>query len=103
MSATSNIERANPFLASRVRVPDDVVFRSFVQETVVLNLADGKYHSVNATGGRMLDTLSQVGSVRQAATLLAKEYGCERSGVEEDLLEFCELLFDRGLLVLEPA
>jgi hypothetical protein len=103
MSAASNLESADPLLASRVRVPDDVVYRSFVQETVVLNLADGKYHSVNATGGRMLDTLAQVGSVRQAATLLANEYGREVSGIEEDLIEFCKLLVDRGLLVVEPA
>lgn len=103
MSATSNIERGNPLFANRVRVPDDVVFRSFPQETVVLNLADGKYHSVNGTGGRMLDTLAQVGSVRQAATLLANEYGCELSEIEHDLVEFCELLVDRGLLVVEPA
>jgi|SRR6516225_2669832 hypothetical protein len=103
MSATSNTERTNPLFASRVRVPDDVVYRSFPQETVVLNLAYGKYHSVNATGGRMLDILAQVGSIRQAATLLANEYGCELSEIEGDLVEFCELLVDRGLLIIEPA
>jgi len=103
MSATSNIERANPLFASRVRVPDDVVYRNFPHETIVLNLADGKYHSVNATGGRMLDTLAQVGSVKHAATLLADEYGRELAPIEEDLVEFCELLIDRGLLVAERS
>jgi hypothetical protein len=104
MSATSNIERANSLLTSRVRVPDDdVVYRSFAQETIVLNLSEGLYHSVNETGGRMLDTLAQVGSVSHAATLLAQAYGRERSEIEKDLIEFCALLVDRGLLVIEPA
>ncbi|HEY4826065.1 MAG TPA: PqqD family protein [Solirubrobacteraceae bacterium] len=103
MSATSNIERANSLLGSRVRIPDEVVYRSFPQETVVLNLAEGKYHAVNASGGRMLDTVAQVGSVGHAATLLAEEYGRELSEITDDLLEFCGLLVDRGLLVVEPA
>lgn len=103
MSATTNIERANSLLGSRVCVPDDVVYRSFGHEAVVLNLAEGKYHSANETGGRMLETLAQVGSVSHAATLLAHEYGREPSEIEEDLVEFCEMLLDRGLLVVEPA
>ena len=103
MSATSKIEHVGPLLRSRVRVPDDVVYRSFGHESVVLSLAEGKYHSVNATGGRMLETLDQVGSVSQAATLLAREYGRELSEIEKDLVEFCQLLVDRSLLVVDPA
>ena len=103
MRGTTNIERANPLLAGRVCVPSDVVYRSFVQETVVLNLAEGKYHSVNATGGRMLEVLDEVGSVGQAAMLLAREYGRDRADIEDDLVAFCELLVDRNLLVVEQA
>lgn len=104
MSATINIDRANALLASRVRVPgDDVVYRSFDQETVVLSLAEGRYHTVNETGGRMLETLAQVGSVSNAAALLAEEYGRELSEIEGDLVEFCQLLVERGLLIVEPA
>jgi Coenzyme PQQ synthesis protein D (PqqD) len=101
MSATSNIERANSLLESRVRVPNEVVYRAFPQETVVLNLAEGKYHAVNATGGRMLEALDQVGSVSHAATVLAQEYGRELSELQQDLVDFCKLLVDRGLLVFE--
>ena len=96
MSVTSKIERTNPLRASRVRVPDDVVYRSFGHETVVLSLAEGTYHSVNATGGRMLEALDQVGSVSRAATFLAHEYGRQLSEIEQDLIEFCELLVERG-------
>jgi len=103
MTLTSRTERADALLASRVRVPDDVVYRSFGHESVVLSLAEGKYHSVNATGGRTLEILDQVGSVSRTATLLADEYGRELSEVEDDLIEFCELLVDRRLLIVEPA
>ena len=103
MSAASNIERAHSLFAGRVRVPDDVAFRSFAQETVVLNLAEGKYHSANETGGRMLETLAQVGSVSRAAKLLAHEYGREVPEIDEDLVEFSGMLVHRGLLVVEPA
>jgi hypothetical protein len=103
MSDISKPERADSLLASRVRVPDDVVYRSFGRETIVLSLAEGKYHSVNATGGRMLEILDKVGSVRRTAKLLAGEYGRELSEVEEDLSEFCEVLLDRRLLAVEPA
>jgi Coenzyme PQQ synthesis protein D (PqqD) len=102
MSVTSKIER-NQLLASRLRLPEDVVYRSFGHETIVLSLADGEYHSVNATGGKMLETLDQVGSVSRAAALLAPEYGLDLSEIETDLVDFCEVLVDRGLLVVEPA
>jgi coenzyme PQQ synthesis protein D (PqqD) len=103
MSVTSKIERTNQLLASRLRVPEDVVYRDFGHETIVLSLAGGEYHSVNATGGRMLETVDRVGSVTRAAALLAPEYGLGLSEIETDLVEFCELLVDRGLLVVEPA
>jgi hypothetical protein len=103
MSVTNNSERADQLLTSRLRVPGDVVYRNFGHETIVLSLADGTYHSVNATGGRMLETLEDVSSVSRAAARLAEEYGRDLSEVQNDLVEFCEQLVDRGLLVAEPA
>jgi hypothetical protein len=103
MSVTSKTERANQLLASRLGVPEHVVYRNFGHETIVLSLADGKYYGVNATGGRMLETLEQVSSVSEAAALLAHEYDRDLSEVEDDLVEFCERLVDCGLLVVEPA
>jgi hypothetical protein len=37
-------------LAARPRLPSHVVMRAFVHETVVLNLATGRYHGLNTTG-----------------------------------------------------
>ncbi len=85
-------------LAAKVRVPQNVVYRSFPSETVVLNLQTGKYHGLNATAGRMLAELERAGSVRDAAAALAESYEQDQSVVEQDLCELCQALLERGLI-----
>lgn len=85
-------------LAGKARVPQHVVYRTFVQETVVLNLETGKYHGLNPTAGRMLETLEQAPTISAAAELLAEEYAQAVDQVERDLCEFCAGLRARGLL-----
>jgi hypothetical protein len=83
---------------ARYRVPDHVVHRSFPAETVVLNLQTGKYHGLNPTAGRMLETLDRLGSVDEAAAVLAGEYGQPLDTVRADLAAFCSDLIERGLI-----
>lgn len=90
-------------LDERVRVPDHVVHRSFVAETVVLNLKTGRYHGLNPSAGRMLDVLGTVGSVRDAAAALAEEYGQPQDVIERDLARFCHDLLDRKLIEIVGA
>ena len=58
----------------RPRFPEHVVFRSFAQETVVLNLDTGTYHGLDPVGGRLLEILPLVGDVREAVAKIAEEY-----------------------------
>ena len=81
-----------------LRLPQHVVHRSFVAETVVLNLQTGKYHGLNSVGGRMLEVVNEAPTVRQAAELIAEEYGQDPGAIEADLVAFCRDLLDRGLL-----
>jgi PqqD family protein of HPr-rel-A system len=82
-----------------VRVPDHVVFRPFEEETLVLNLETGQYHSLNATGGRMLELLQESdGRLREIADRLAAEYRKSPEEVAADLEAFCAELADRGLI-----
>jgi Coenzyme PQQ synthesis protein D (PqqD) len=90
-------------LSARVRIPQSVVFRGFVHETVVLNLDTGRYHGLNPTGGRMLEVLRGGGSIGDAAVTLAAEFGVALEELQRDLLAFCENLASRGLLVIEPS
>lgn len=89
---------ANDLLGQRLRLPQHVVHRSFVAETVVLNLKTGKYHGLNPTAGRMLDALEQSASVSEAAAAIAAEYGEDQARVERDLVALCRELLARQLV-----
>jgi hypothetical protein len=88
-------------LSARATVPDHVVYREFVNETVVLNLETGTYHGLNPSGGKMLETLGAAATVRDAAAALAAHYQRPLPTIEDDLYEFCLSLHDRGLVELK--
>jgi hypothetical protein len=90
-------------LATRMRLPQHVVHRSFVAETVVLNLRTGKYHGLNPTAGRMLEALATAPTAGVTVRELAREYGVEPAKVESDLIVLCRGLLERGLIELVDA
>jgi len=97
---------SDDLLGARVRLPQHVVHRSFVAETVVLNLKTGKYHGLNPMAGRMLDVVEEAPNVREAAEVIAKEYDQDLASVEADLVTFCRQLLDRELVevvVVDPS
>jgi hypothetical protein len=94
----NTVTDTSSLLASKVKVPQHVVYRSFPSETVVLNLQTGKYHGLNATAGRMLDALERADCVRDAAATLAAGYGQPQSVIEGDLCQLCASLLERGLI-----
>jgi hypothetical protein len=85
-------------LGARLRLPEYVVHRSFVAETVILNLQTGRYHGLNPMGGHMLEVLGESADVRSAAERVATEYDQDPALVEEDFVAFCSDLLDRGLV-----
>ena len=90
-------------LAAVARTPEHVVYRSFVSETVLLNLETGRYFGVNPSGGRMLEELVNAQTVEEAAQRLSEHYGRPRSEIDSDLQTFCADLTSRGLLELHPS
>jgi len=99
-------ERAEVFdqvLDSRAALPEHMVFRSFVAETVILNLHTGKYHGTNTVGGIMLEALDQSTTVRAAAHSLTVRFDKPADVLERDIVEFCLDLQERGLIVLDAA
>jgi hypothetical protein len=90
-------------LKARLRLPQHVVHRTFVAETVVLNLETGKYHGLNPTAGRMLDVLDCAPTVGDAAANIADEYEQDQATVTADLLTFCRDLLDRKLVEVVVA
>jgi hypothetical protein len=90
-------------LSARVRMPQHVLHRSFVAETVVLNLRTGRYHGLNPTAGRMLDALEAAPTDGDAVPELAREYGIESAKVESDDVALCQGLLERGLIEVVDA
>jgi Coenzyme PQQ synthesis protein D (PqqD) len=99
MAPTSTSE----LLSGRMRLPQHVLHRSFVAETVVLNLRTGKYHGLNPTAGRMLEALEAAPTAGTVVPELALEYGVEPAKVESDLLALCHGLLERGLIEMVDA
>jgi hypothetical protein len=97
------IPSTSSLLKAKIKVPQDVVYRSFPAETVVLNLQTGKYHGLNPTAGRMLEALEQADSVLDAAAALAESYGEPREAIEQDVCELCQHLLERGLVEVDDG
>ena len=91
---------AAPVLDATVRIPNHVVYRAFVRETVVLNLETGRYHGLNPTAGAMLSALESAGSIRGALRSLTEKFPDGSDRLEHDLLRFCEDAAQRGLIAL---
>lgn len=88
-------------LGSRGRLPQHVVYREFVNETVLLNLETGQYHGVNPTGAKMIEALERADTVGQAAQAIAERFEMPLEQVEQDISVFCKDLGERGLVLLE--
>lgn len=84
-------------------IPQHVVYRPFVSETVLLNVQTGLYHGINPVGGRMLEVLERAEDVRAAAAALAEEFGVPQARVEQDIVAFCLSLRERELIQLDAA
>jgi coenzyme PQQ synthesis protein D (PqqD) len=100
MTANDKLSQAD-LLESTFRVPEQVVYRSFAHETVVLNLKTGQYHGLNPTAAAMLAELERGGTVREAAKRLALRFERRIDEVEGDLSNLCLDLLERELI--EPS
>jgi hypothetical protein len=91
------------YVRACARLPEHVVYRSFVNETVVLNLQTGRYHGLNPTGGRILQLLVDTSDVEHTVARLAAESGREIDEIGPEVQAFCDDLAVRGLVEIVPA
>lgn len=101
--SSNAIPSQTSLLKAKVKLPSHVVYRTFPAETVVLNLQTGKYHGLNPTAGRMLETLARADSVLAAATIAAAEYEQPQATTERDMCGLCSSLLERDLIEIEPG
>jgi hypothetical protein len=98
MSEHQANETAGNVLDRAVLVPEHVIFRSFAQETVALNLQTGTFHGLNPTAGRMVELASRSRRAREAVPPLAQEYGVPEERIATDLETLLRSLVERGLI-----
>jgi Coenzyme PQQ synthesis protein D (PqqD) len=85
---------------ARVVVPEHVAFRDMVKETVVLDIRNGRYHSLNRVGARFFEVMRTGEPLSKVAARVADDYRQPIDRVEQDLARFCARLADLDLIEL---
>ena len=85
-------------LSSRVRIPDHVLFRDLQDELVMLELKQGSYFGLDATGTRIWHLLREQRSLGEVLATLVREYEVAEARGAEDLLGLVGQLREHGLL-----
>jgi hypothetical protein len=89
-------------LATRVTVPESVLFRDLDGEAVLLETSTGRYYGLNEVGTRMWSLLHLHGEIEAVCRALLTEYDVPEARLREDLARLLEALSSRGLVTLLP-
>lgn len=87
-------------LATRVTVPERVLFRNLAGEAVLLELDSGSYFGLNETGTLMWEALAGLERVDRALLNLEAELDVSAERLRTDLLDFVSLLASRSLVCI---
>lgn len=85
---------------STLRVPEHVLSRRAVGETVLLNLDNEQYYGLDALGTRVWQLLETGITFGQAMTTLLGEFEVDRDVLAADLTELIRTLASSGLVVI---
>jgi hypothetical protein len=86
----------------RVNSPD-VILEDFNDEIVIVNLADGNYYSIDATGAEIWAMIQNQATASGIAAQLARAYELDPTIVEPVVTAFIEELLSEKLIVVEAA
>lgn len=83
----------------QLRIPEEVLTTKVGEETILLNLQTGMYHSLDSVGTRFLELLQHNGRLDEVRGALEAEFDVSASRLESDLLKLSQEMLARGLLV----
>ena len=89
--------------ASKVRVPDTVLFRELEGESVLLNLKTESYLGLDEIGTRMWALFTTRPSVQAAYEALLTEYDVSPEVLRKDVEALLEQMIEHGLVELKDA
>jgi hypothetical protein len=82
----------------RVRVPADVLISGLQNESVILNLKSERYFGLDDISTRFFSLLNSSESVQQAYEALLAEFEVDPEILRRDLVEFLNVLDEKGLV-----
>lgn len=85
----------------RLRVADNVVFRSLADESVLLNLDTGTYFGLDAVGTRLWNLVAEHGSTSLAIDTLLAEYDVDAPRLQNDVTALIDQLLAKRLLTTD--
>lgn len=89
--------------ASRVVVPDTVLFRELDGESVLLNLKTESYLGLDAVGTRMWALFSTLPSIQAACDTLLSEYDVAPEVLRRDVEAILNQMIEHGLVELKDG
>jgi len=87
-------------LASRVRVPQEVLARPVGDEAVLLHLASGTYYALDPVGARAWQLLERGDTLGEVCATMSAEYEVESAQLERDVMALVQQLADHALIVV---
>lgn len=86
-------------LSARARILPQVIARRVGEETVMLDLANGTYFSLDLVGARIWQLLGEDKTLAEICDVMTDEYEVARDEIERDVLNLVEELTVHGLIV----
>ena len=90
-------------LTSTLRVADQVLTRRAAGETVLMNLGNEQYYSLEGPGSRLWELVENKATFGGAISSLLDEYDVEHDELLRDMSDLVHDLSANGLVLIDPA
>ena len=84
-------------------IPARTVARQVGDDMVFLDLAGGRYMSLNPVGARIWELIAEGRSIRAVCDAMVEEYEVSRDVLEADVLRLAGELVEEGLMEERPG
>ena len=95
MGELTTLTSSNRFILNQ----PSVVFESFADEVVLINLSSGNYYSADKVGKAVIEMLAERRALAEIVSDLAAKYNLSRTEIEQGLGSFIAALETEGLIV----
>jgi len=92
---------AVPLLPEVIKIGPDVLSREIEGETVLLNLKDGTYYSLDEVGTRVWQLIVEYPEISKVCDCLLAEYEVDGGTLRSDLAELINELTKAGIVITE--